>query len=107
MDVEEMLQRVGKLLHVQRAFGEPIERDGVTVIPVALVAGGGGGGGDGRDPEGSGAGAGGVVRPLGVYEIKNGESRFIPAVNATMIAAVAIIAVAVTVRAILVGRHHG
>jgi len=98
MDVEAILQQVGKLLHVRRSFGEPIERDGVTVIPVALVAGGGGGGGDGRDPEGSGAGAGGVVRPLGVYEIKAGQARFVPAVNATAIAIVAILSFVVVMR---------
>jgi uncharacterized spore protein YtfJ len=58
-------------------FGEPVERDGVTVIPAASVlGGGGGGGGDGatrreeQPPEpGGGFGFGLWGRPVGAIEI--------------------------------------
>lgn len=62
-------------LSVRRSFGDPIELDGVTVIPVARVSGGaGGGGGEGTDEneaggEGFGAGFGLRVNPIGVYEV--------------------------------------
>jgi uncharacterized spore protein YtfJ len=57
-------------------YGEPIERDGVTIIPVVKLRYGFGGGG-GHDGEEGGRGAGGmIVRPAGYIELKNGSSRF-------------------------------
>jgi hypothetical protein len=44
MDVENLLAKLGDNLSVRRAFGTAYEKDGVLIIPVALVAGGGGGG---------------------------------------------------------------
>ena len=44
MTPEDILTRVGDALGIRRVFGEPIERDGVTVVPVAVSVGGGGGG---------------------------------------------------------------
>ena len=59
MDVNELMQQTRDSLTVTRLFGEPYERNGVTVIPVAIVRGGGGGG--------RGEGAGPVrVNPTGV-----------------------------------------
>ena len=45
MDVDALLAAAQDTANVKRVFGEPIERDGTLVIPVAVVAGGGGGGG--------------------------------------------------------------
>ena len=56
-------------------YGEPIERDGVTIIPVAKLRYGFGGGGGRHDGE-EGGGGGMVVRPAGYIELKNGSSRF-------------------------------
>ncbi|HEY5437758.1 MAG TPA: hypothetical protein VIJ99_02530, partial [Acidimicrobiales bacterium] len=42
MDVKDLLNRAVENISVSRAFGTAYERDGVLVIPVALVAGGGG-----------------------------------------------------------------
>lgn len=87
MHVDQLLQRVSDHLAVGRAFGPSYERDGTMVIPVALVAGGGGGGGDGRQPdEASGGGFGGVVHPIGAYVVREGDVRFVPAVNVTAVA---------------------
>ena len=44
MQVEELLAQARDTMTVKRVFGEPIERDGITVIPVAKVMGGGGAG---------------------------------------------------------------
>jgi hypothetical protein len=44
MDVESLLARASENLSVRRAFGAAHEKDGMLIIPVALVAGGGGGG---------------------------------------------------------------
>src|ERR1044071_1436590 len=53
--VERMAERVGAKASVGAVFGDPIERNGITIIPVAKVRwgfGGGGGGGVTADPVG-------------------------------------------------------
>jgi uncharacterized spore protein YtfJ len=55
--VERMAERIGAKATVKAVFGEPIERDGFTVIPVAKVRWGFGGGA-GSGPAGPGFGAG-------------------------------------------------
>ncbi len=72
MTPDELLARAGDQLSVRRVFGEPIEHDGVLVIPVA-VAVGGGGGGAGPDDQGAGGGFGGIVRGIGAYSIRDGQ----------------------------------
>ena len=42
----------------KRVYGEPYERDELTIIPAAAVRGGGGGGEGGTDDAGHGGGAG-------------------------------------------------
>ena len=45
MDIHEVLNHARDAMTVKRVFGDPYEKDGVTVIPVANVMGGAGGGG--------------------------------------------------------------
>jgi uncharacterized spore protein YtfJ len=114
MDVENLLAKLGENLSVRRAFGTAYEKDGVLIIPVALVAGGGGGGmgtprnrrGDSaaepgspsqagtatdgaapQDSEGkdSGGGFGGVVLPSGAYVVTGDQVRWVPAVDVTIV----------------------
>lgn len=82
---------------VSRVFGDPVERDGIVLLPVAKVsAGGGGGSGSGFSPkadspdlaelptpqgEGSGAGYGLSAKPAGVFVIKDGEVSWKPAID--------------------------
>lgn len=76
-DVE---QAVTSSASVKNIFGEPIQHNGRTVVPVARVAYGfGGGGGSGKLPEGEGGGAGvGVVAlPVGVVDISDEGTRYI------------------------------
>lgn len=87
MDVQKMLAEARDAMTVKRVYGDPYEKDGVTVIPAANVRGGGGGG-SGNDPErsGGGGGFGLTARPVGAYVIKDGEVRWVPAVDETRIA---------------------
>jgi uncharacterized spore protein YtfJ len=79
MKVDEMLSGAQEAISVRKVFGETIEENGVTVIPVAKVAGGGGGGGD---TEGNGGGGFGLAaKPAGAYLIKDGDVRWKPAID--------------------------
>lgn len=98
MTPENILERVGDQLGVRRVFGEPIERDGVLVVPVA-VAIGGGGGGSAPDDQGTGGGFGGVVRGVGAYEIAGGQARFVPVIDTTALAAMAVLLTGLVLRA--------
>ena len=79
-------------LSVRRVFGDPYVLDGVTVIPVARVAGGaGGGGGEGTGPDdtggrGFGSGFGLGAYPIGVYEVRNGQVEWKPTVDVARLA---------------------
>jgi uncharacterized spore protein YtfJ len=90
MDIQQVLSRVTDGARVQQVFGQPIERDGTLVVPVAKVFGGGGGG-SGVEPkekgnsEGSGGGIGIMARPAGVYVIKDGDAHWRPAVDVNRI----------------------
>ena len=70
---------------VKTIYGEPIPANGKTIIPVAKVmygygAGAGTGGGGDSSARGEGGGGGGGVRvvPLGVVEVSEQETRFVP-----------------------------
>lgn len=82
---DELLQRIGQTVgdnaKVSTVFGEPVEREGITVIPVAKARfgfGGGGGGGARAGEEGSGGGGGGgaLVSPVGYIEVSDGTAQF-------------------------------
>ena len=85
-NIFESIKGTRDTLSVKRAYGDPYELDGVTVIPVARVSGGGGGGGgEGSDEEQSGGGFGtgfGLhVNPVGVYEIRGSNVVWKPSVD--------------------------
>ena len=102
--VERMAERVGGKASVRAVFGDPIERNGLTIIPVAKVRWGFGGGagsgpiavGPGRAGEddtvefdngvqstsGSGGGGGVTADPVGYLEIGPDGAVFKPIVPA-------------------------
>ena len=82
MEPFELLNKTRDAMTVQKVFGEPYDRDGVTVVPVAKISGGGGGG-SGAQGEGSGSGAGfGLsATPAGVYVLKDDKVSWQPAVD--------------------------
>jgi hypothetical protein len=64
---------------VRSAYGDPVQIEGVTIVPVALVQYGFGGGGEGDDSEGAaGGGGGGMAIPIGAYVKSGGAARFEP-----------------------------
>ena len=66
-DIDELLRGAQDAIAAKRVYGEPVEREGVTVIPAASVGGGGGGGGDNEHNGGGGFGL--RARPVGAYVI--------------------------------------
>ena len=93
--IAALADRLGARFGVSSVFGEPVERDGVTVIPVAAVRLGFGGG-TGSDPakqqEGEGAGGGASMTAAGYIELKDGRSRFVPIVRPERMVALAFLA---------------
>ena len=110
MEVQEVLAQARDAMSVKRVFGEPYEKNGVTVIPAARVQGGAGGGG-GEGPEGQGRGSGSgfglAARPVGAYQIRGEEVTWRPAVDVNRImlgAQVVAIVALLTLRAIVKAR---
>ena len=64
-------------------YGDPVEQDGVIVVPAARVMGGGGGGSDGAQGEGGGFGL--RATPAGAWVFENGSVRWKPAINVNAI----------------------
>ena len=84
MNIDEMVRGTQDATSVRRVFGDPIERDGTTVIPAAAVRGGGGGGGGGQANGGGGFAV--TARPVGAYVIRDGQVRWEPALDVSRIA---------------------
>ncbi len=77
--VERLAQIIGSSANAKYIYGEPLEADGVTVLPVAKASYAfGGGGGKNDEEEGSGGGGGVTVTPVGYIEIVSGEAHFRP-----------------------------
>jgi uncharacterized spore protein YtfJ len=91
MEPDELMQQARDAVTVKRVFGEPYERNGVTLIPAASLRGGAGGGkgeggtGDSATGSGSGGGFGLTAKPAGVYIIEDGKVRWQPAVDVNRI----------------------
>jgi hypothetical protein len=70
-------EMISKNLNTSIIYGAPIERDGVSIIPVAKVRYGfGGGTGKKQGQEGHGGGGGAQVLPLGYIEVSGGRAAF-------------------------------
>lgn len=111
MDVQDVIAQARDTLTVQRVFGQPLDKDGVTFIPVAKVQGGAGGG-DGEGPEGQGKGSGsgfGVnARPVGAFVLRGGEMTWRPAIDINRIilgGQVVLIVALLTIRSIAKARR--
>jgi uncharacterized spore protein YtfJ len=130
MGPHELTSTIAESLSVRRAFGAAYEKNGLLVIPVALVAGGGGGGqtpgpSAGRDPRlaanpgddaahrldsntrpGMGEGFGGLIMPIGVYVVKGDHVRWVPAVNITVIVLASLSMIRLLARVWIRGRRR-
>jgi uncharacterized spore protein YtfJ len=124
MDISQLISTAQDAITVRRVYGEPYEKDGVTVIPAARVAGGvgggqgqeqGGGEGAAKGQEGEGGGFGVHASPAGAFVVKDGSVRWVPALDPQRaLATIGVVAVAVVVarswvrtRAIKAGAHTG
>jgi len=65
---------------VHAAYGDPVDLNGTTVIPVAIASYGfgAGEGGAAETGEGSAGGGGGFACPVGAYVTRDGYTRFEP-----------------------------
>lgn len=83
MKASEVLGAARDAVTVKRVFGDPYRKNGLTVIPAAMVGGGGGAGTGhdtkGQESQGGGFGVGG--RPAGAFVIKDGHVTWRPAVD--------------------------
>lgn len=93
--LERLANRIGGRVRVKTIFGEPVEKDGVTVIPVARARWGFGSGSNSggntrgnQMGEGTSAGGGGgvTVSPAGYVEVRDGRARFHPIYNPANVA---------------------
>ncbi|MFD2512271.1 GerW family sporulation protein [Pontibacter locisalis] len=77
--IERLAERLSLTANAATIYGEPIEREGTTVIPVAKASYGfGGGSGTKAGDEGMGGGGGVTLTPVGFIEISAGNTRFKP-----------------------------
>lgn len=77
--IVRLAEKLGGSAGADAVFGTPVERAGVTVIPVARVRWGvGGGSGRRKDEDGEGFGGGGGVQasPLGFIEVRDGSAEY-------------------------------
>lgn len=77
--LERLAQQIQVNANARQVYGEPVERDGTTIIPVAKVQWGFGGGGIGRGAAERGGGGGGArAFPTGFIELRDGKAEFRP-----------------------------
>lgn len=111
-DVWQAIEQAKEAMTVRRVFGDPYEKNGVTVIPAARVQGGAGGGhGDGPEGQGQGGGSGfGLnARPAGVFVVKGEDVEWHPAMDLNrIILGVQVIALAALLlaRTVVKSRAH-
>lgn len=98
MEPAELLNTAKEAITVRRVFGEPVEKDGVLILPGAAVSGGGGGGGghDEQGQEGEGGGFGVKARPAGAFILADGQVRWRPAIDLNRVIVIAAAVVVAT-----------
>lgn len=80
-DVERLLkgtvEELERLLSAKNVLGDPIEKDGATIIPIVSYGFGFGAGGSsgGKRGNGGGTGAGGGIKPLGAIIVDKDGAR--------------------------------
>ena len=95
IDIDKVAEEARDVPGVKRVFGEPFQKNGITLIPAARIVGGAGGGsGSGPLAEGEqgveqasdgGAGFGMAGSPAGAYVIDGQHVRWVPAIDVNRI----------------------
>ena len=114
MQLDELMSGARDVMSAKRVYGDPYEKNGLTVIPAVSVRGGGGGGSGaegGEAESGAGAGFGMAARPSGAWIIENGDATWKPAVDVNRIVLggqiVAAMAIVVVGRILLAHAQRG
>jgi len=78
--IERIAQSIIASITSKTVFGEPIEHNGIKIIPVAKIRYGFGGGFGHKKSNGIGKGGGGgaIAQPIGYIEMKTDVTRFKP-----------------------------
>jgi len=103
-------------------FGEPVSRNGITLLPAAKLSGGGGGGSGDSSPaaggeggqasatgRGNGGGFGVSAKPVGAFVIKDDTVRWRPAIDLNKVilgSQLVTVAALLTIRAIVQARSR-
>src|SRR5580658_8799826 len=95
--LQSLKESVLSQANVKAIYGEPVSAHGKTIIPVAKImygygAGAGTGGVGDTSARGEGGGGGGGVRavPVGVIEISEQQTRFVPVTDRKKLAGAAL-----------------
>lgn len=101
LNIGEVIGQARDTITARRVFGEPVQQNGVTVIPAAAVRGGaGGGGGGGKDQseaEGGGVGYGVMARPVGAFVIRGDDVEWRPATDSGRLAMARLVVAALAI----------
>jgi uncharacterized spore protein YtfJ len=100
MRVIDVVNEAKGAMRASAVFGEPFEKNGLTIIPAAAISGGAGGGGNEGEPQAGGVGFGVYSRPVGAFVIKGGEVSWQPALDLNRVILLAIVGL-LTVRTIV------
>ena len=88
-NIDELVNGAREAITVKRVYGDPVEGEGVTIVPAAVVRGVGGGGGD---DEGNGGGGFGLhAKPVGAWILRDGQATWKPAVDLNRVALFAVV----------------
>jgi hypothetical protein len=99
-----LAERVAAVTGATTIFGAPVERAGVTVIPVATARWGFGAGGGTRTGDGEGGAAVGSTTPVGFIELRDGGAEFRPIRLQPPLWAIALVMLAGSVNGVMVLR---
>jgi uncharacterized spore protein YtfJ len=86
-ELQQVISDARDIVTARRVYGDPYEKNGLTMIPAASVRGGAGGGTGqhGDEESGGGGGFGVMARPVGAWVIRGDEAKWEPAVDVTRI----------------------
>lgn len=75
--LKNTVEELDRLLNAKNVLGDPIEKDGSTVIPIVSYGFGFGAGGNegGKSGDGGGTGGGGGIKPIGAIIIDSKGAR--------------------------------
>ena len=97
MELQALISGARDAVSVKRVYGDPYEKNGLTVIPAATVRGGGGG-------------FGLIARPSGAWIVENGRATWKPAIDVNRIIlgaqVIALTAILVRGRVLLAHSHR-